>query len=64
MQLTPRKKQVIAVLFVILGGLSLLNANWLAPTPSGALKNGTGRCNITPGGSPISAGSSNRAGGL
>jgi glycerophosphoryl diester phosphodiesterase len=38
MQLTPRKKKLLAVLFLVLAGLSLLNANWLAPTPTGAPK--------------------------
>jgi glycerophosphoryl diester phosphodiesterase len=36
--MTPRKKQLLAVLFVVLGGLSLLNANWLAPIPTGGPK--------------------------
>ena len=38
MTLTPRKKRLLAVAFVILGGLSLINASWLAPTPVGGPK--------------------------
>ncbi len=34
----PNKKQLLIVLFLILGGLSLANANWLAPTPTGGPK--------------------------
>ena len=36
--LTPRKKQFLTILFLVLAGLSLLNANWLAPTPKGKPK--------------------------
>jgi glycerophosphoryl diester phosphodiesterase len=38
MNLSRRKKQALAVLVVILFGLTLLNATWLAPTPAGKLK--------------------------
>jgi glycerophosphoryl diester phosphodiesterase len=38
MNLSRRKKQALAVVVVILLGLSLLNATWLAPTPAGKPK--------------------------
>ena len=38
MNLSRRKKQALSVVVVILLGLSLLNATWLAPTPAGKPK--------------------------
>jgi glycerophosphoryl diester phosphodiesterase len=38
MSLSPRTRNILGVLALILGGLSLLNASWLAPTPKGKPK--------------------------
>lgn len=38
MKLTPRTKTILGIVALVLIGLSLLNASWLAPTPDGAPK--------------------------
>jgi glycerophosphoryl diester phosphodiesterase len=38
MSLSPRKRNILGILILLLAGLSLLNSSWLAPTPKGQPK--------------------------